>query len=60
MPKKTEQLTFRLAADLKLQLKKIADETGRTMGQVCDAFLRRGVKQYRSKGRSVIDAELRT
>jgi hypothetical protein len=37
-------------SELKAQLKKIAEKEGRSVAQVCEAFLKAGVELYGKKG----------
>jgi hypothetical protein len=58
MEKKDQQFTFRLSGDVKEALRKVANETGRTLGQVCEALLRHGIREYGEKGKDLIDRDL--
>jgi hypothetical protein len=44
------RLSFRVRSELKEQLKKIAAKEGRSVAQVCEAFLKAGVELYDEKG----------
>ena len=48
--KKETQFTFRIRADLKKELQTIAVQEGRSMGQICEAFLRAGSEGYKKRG----------
>jgi predicted transcriptional regulator len=48
--KKDTQVTFRLPAELKARLQEIAAVEGRSVAQVCEAFLRAGSDNYKKQG----------
>jgi hypothetical protein len=48
--KKDTQLTFRIRSDLKKELETIAASEGRSVAQVCEAFLKAGSESYKKKG----------
>jgi len=48
--KKDTQLTFRIRSDLKKELETIAAREGRSVAQVCEAFLKAGTQSYKKKG----------
>jgi hypothetical protein len=48
--KKDTQLTFRIRSDLKKELETIAAREGRSVAQVCEAFLKAGSETYKKKG----------
>jgi hypothetical protein len=48
--KKDSQFTLRIPAGLREELQKIADSEGRSVAQICEAFLRAGTESYRSHG----------
>jgi hypothetical protein len=48
--KKDTRLTFRVHSDLKKDLESIADREGRSVAQICDAFLKAGSEAYRKNG----------
>ena len=48
--KKDTQFTFRIPSDLKNRLEEIASTEGRSVAQICEAFLRAGASSYRKKG----------
>jgi hypothetical protein len=48
--KKDTQLTFRIRSDLKKELEIIAAREGRSVAQVCEAFLKAGSESYKKKG----------
>ena len=45
--KKDLRFTFRIGSDLKKDLEKIAAQEGRSVAQICDAFLKAGTEAYR-------------
>ncbi|PYV21528.1 MAG: hypothetical protein DMG27_20525 [Acidobacteria bacterium] len=51
--KKDTRLTFRVHSDLKRSLEHIAAREGRSVAQICEAFLRAGAETYRKKGPGV-------
>jgi hypothetical protein len=48
--KKDLRFTFRIGSDLKKDLEKIAAQEGRSVAQICDAFLKAGTEAYRKSG----------
>jgi len=48
--KKDTQLTFRIRSDLKKELETVAAREGRSVAQICEAFLRAGSESYKKKG----------
>jgi hypothetical protein len=48
--KKDTQLTFRIRSELKKELETIARREGRSVAQVCEAFLKAGSESYKKKG----------
>ena len=48
--KKDMRFTFRIGSDLKKDLETIAAREGRSVAQICDAFLKAGSETYREKG----------
>ena len=48
--KKDSQLTFRIRSELKKDIKTIAAREGRSVAQVCEAFLKAGSESYKKKG----------
>jgi len=48
--KKDTQFTFRIPSDLKGNLEEIASSESRSVAQICEAFLRAGMENYRKKG----------
>lgn len=48
--RKDTRLTFRVHSSLKKDLEAIADREGRSVAQVCDAFLKAGSEIYMKKG----------
>lgn len=51
---KDTQLTFRIRSDLKKELETIAAHEGRSVAQVCEAFLKAGFENYKKKGSSYL------
>ena len=47
---KNTRLTFRVDMDLKTGVEEIAAREGRSVAQICDAFLRAGVDAYHKQG----------
>jgi hypothetical protein len=52
--RKDSQLTFRIPSDLKKQLEAIASSEGRSVAQVCEAFLRAGTQTFGKRGTSFL------
>ena len=52
--KKDTQFTFRMPTDLKKELEGIAAREGRSMAQICDAFLRAGSESYKKEGTKIL------
>ena len=48
--KKDTQFTFRIPSGLKKHLEAIAADEGRSVAQICEAFLKAGSDAYRKKG----------
>jgi len=48
--KKDAQFTFRIPSDLRAELQNIAAHEGRSIAQVCEAFIRAGAAAYRKSG----------
>jgi len=48
--KKDTRLTFRVPSEVKKRLEAIAAREGRSVAQVCEAFLRAGSQGYRREG----------
>ena len=48
--KKDAQFTFRMPSDLRIELQNIAAHEGRSIAQVCEAFLRAGAAAYSKSG----------
>lgn len=48
--RKDTRFTFRIGSDLKRTLELIAAREGRSVAQVCDAFLRAGADGYKKDG----------
>jgi hypothetical protein len=56
--KKDTQLTFRIRSDLKKELETIAAREGRSVAQVCEAFLKAGSESYKKKGSGFVQSFL--
>jgi predicted DNA-binding protein len=52
--KKDTQFSFRIPSDLKNRLEEIASTEGRSVAQICEAFLRAGSESYKKKGFSFL------
>jgi len=52
--KKDTQFTFRMPTDLKKALEGIAAHEGRSMAQICEAFLRAGSESYKKEGAKIL------
>jgi hypothetical protein len=52
--KKDTQFTLRMPTDLKRELEDIAAREGRSMGQICEAFLTIGSEAYKKEGAKVL------
>lgn len=50
MSSKDTRLTFRIASDLKKKLESVAASEGRSVAQICEAFLRAGLADYQKEG----------
>jgi hypothetical protein len=48
--RKDTRLTFRVPLDLKKNMEDIAANEGRSIAQICEAFLRAGSETYAKKG----------
>ena len=48
--KKDTRLTFRVHSDFKKSLESIAAQEGRSVAQICEAFLKAGSEAYKRKG----------
>lgn len=47
---KDTRLTFRVRSNLKKELESVAASEGRSVAQICEAFLRSGLANYRKEG----------
>ena len=50
MPAKNDQLGFRINAELKTALLTIAKREGRSLAQICELFLKGGMREYEREG----------
>ena len=50
MAAKDMRLTFRVHADLKKRLESVAASEGRSVAQICEAFLHAGLVKYEKEG----------
>jgi hypothetical protein len=55
---KDTRFTLRIRSELKRELESIAAREGRSVAQVCDAFLKAGAETYRKKGSSLLQRYL--
>jgi uncharacterized protein (DUF1778 family) len=55
---KDSRLTFRVRSELKSLIEAIADKEGRSVAQVCEAFLKSGAEQYRKEGSKSLQKQL--
>jgi predicted transcriptional regulator len=53
-PAKDTRLTFRVKSDLKKKLESVAASEGRSVAQICDAFLSSGLATYQKEGTKFI------
>ena len=52
--KKDSRLALRIASELKRELEGVAAEEGRSVAQVCEAFLKAGLESYRKQGSRIM------
>ena len=52
--KKDTRFTLRIRSDLKKELETIAAREGRSVAQVCEAFLKAGSESYKKKGSGIL------
>lgn len=52
--KKDTQFTFRMPIELKRELEGIAAHEGRSVAQICEAFLRAGFEGYKKEGAKLL------
>jgi predicted transcriptional regulator len=50
MTAKDMRLTFRVHSDLKKRLESVAASEGRSVAQICEAFLQAGLMRYEKEG----------
>jgi len=50
MSAKDTRLTFRVRSELKKKLESVAASEGRSVAQICEAFLRGGLATYQKEG----------
>jgi predicted transcriptional regulator len=50
MTAKDMRLTFRVHSDLKKRLESVAASEGRSVAQICEAFLHAGLMKYEKEG----------
>ena len=55
MSGKKTRLTFRIAEDLKKKLEQMAASEGRSVAQICEAFLRAGLVCSKEKEQNTFD-----
>ncbi len=51
---KDTRLTFRIQSELKKNLEAIAASEGRSVAQICEAFLRAGAEVYKKEGNRIL------
>ena len=52
--KKDTRFTLRIQSELKKELEVIAAREGRSVAQICEAFLKAGSESYKKKGSSFV------
>jgi len=50
MSEKDQQIGFRVSAALKRELQEVAEREARTLSQICEFFLTRGLEAYKKEG----------
>jgi len=55
---KDSRLAFRVTSELREQIESIAAKEGRSVAQVCEAFLKAGADQYRREGSKTLQKYL--
>lgn len=56
--RKDTRFTFRIESDLKKTLESIAAREGRSVAQICDAFLKAGADAYKKDGAKYLQRHL--
>ena len=56
--RKDTRLSFRVRSDLKRTLEAIAAAEGRSVAQVCEAFLKVGSENYKKEGNKILQRSL--
>ena len=52
--KKDSQFTLRIPTSLRRELQDIANQEGRSMAQICEAFLKAGSESYKKQGAKLL------
>lgn len=55
---KDTRLSFRVSSDLKELIEEIAANEGRSVAQICDAFLKTGLETYKKEGNKLLQRSL--
>lgn len=55
---KDSRLAFRVTSDLKEQIETVAAKEGRSVAQICEAFLKAGIEHYRREGNKSLQKHL--
>ena len=58
--RKDAPLAFRIPADLKKKLQRLAKQEARSLSQICELLLRHGVEEYDREGRGYLQKTLAT
>jgi hypothetical protein len=56
--RKDTRLSFRVRSELKKTLESIAASEGRSVAQVCEAFLKAGAEHYKKEGNTILQHAL--
>jgi hypothetical protein len=56
--RKDTRLSFRVRSELKKTLESIAASEGRSVAQVCEAFLKVGAEHYKKEGNTILQQAL--
>ena len=58
MVEKDQQIGFRVSAALKRELQEVAEREARTLSQICELFVSRGLKAYKKEGPKYLQRHL--
>ena len=58
MWRKDERIGLRVAARIKEELQRVAENEGRSLAQICDVFLRAGLQAYKREGSKYVQSLL--